>query len=454
MAFVFSPDVVAPLRSAAPTIAFALGLLLTAAVTALQAFLLWQQRRGRRREAQLARLTVDQGHLNTELTAANAELGRRERAAEGIAHARTRFLASASHDLRQPLHALALFTSALQRRVSDAVGLELVGNIQELIVSMQHMFTSLLNLSRLDAAAVEVVLKPHDIQALVSRMLVEFSLQAQAQAQAKGVSLRKAGRFPTIETDPVLLESILRNLVGNALKFTDTGGVLIAGRVRGTMLRIEIWDSGPGIEAVAFERIFPEFERAGSTGGRPGFGLGLPIARRLGHLIGAEIEMCSRLGHGSCFSIVVPLRLMRPDPAPAATGGDHGTLDGFRVLIVDNDHDVQRAMSLELEDLGCAVTAASDGLEALALLHAGAVPDLVLLDLHFGLGKADGWDIVDAFRAVRPDLPIILLTGSTDATTLERIRDSNIPALFKPVLPERLLQRVRDIMGACAAGPG
>ena len=445
--FRFPATSVARLQTNTPAMSAGLGGLATAALAGCLLLVVRRTERDRKQRAVMMDMMRTQEHTNAKLAEANRQLAQRERATAEMAHARTRFLAVASHDLRQPLHALALFTSALQRRVSDAVGLELVGNIRELTLSMQRMFASLLDLSRLDAGAVLAHKRPFEAEGLVATLFKEFS----AEAEAKGVSLRRAGRFPCVDTDPVLLEGVLRNLLGNAIKFTDRGAILIAGRPRANTLGIEIWDTGCGIAADQTERIFDEFERLGSN--KPGFGLGLPIVRQMCLLIGAEVSVCSRQGRGSRFAVQLPRAATGARNVPGGSAPSDVPLEGLRVLVVDNDGDVQRALSLELEDLGCIVQAASNQAEALSHMRGQDAPELVILDLQFDAGQPDGWAIADQLRGIWPTVKIILLTGTTDAATLERIHNSGLPAMFKPVEPERLAHAMGDLVGR-AAGPG
>lgn len=431
--FRFPRSVVLPMRTYEPWAFLLLGLVLTAAVATTLRMMASLAEVERKRHRETIDLMQRLEETNTALASANARLGERERAATEMAHTRTRFLASASHDLRQPLHALALFASALQRRVSDPVGRELVGNISDVTLSMQQMFTTLLDLSRLDAQAVAARLGICDPEALLGKLAAEFSILA----EAGGIALRRAGQAVPVTTDLDLLESVLRNLLGNAVKFTAHGGVLLAARPRRTQLRIEIWDTGCGIAAEDIDRIFEEFERVDTGTRTPGFGLGLPIVQRLCTLIGARIEVCSKPGQGSRFSIVLERSAECGRDALAAAPLPE-IAPGTRVLIVDNDDDVQRALSIELEDLGCDVQSLEDGEKAVRLLQLGDTPDIVLLDLQLGKGRMDGWAVVAALRSLHPSLKIVLVTGSTDAVTLERVRCSELPALFKPVRPDVL----------------
>jgi signal transduction histidine kinase len=428
------PDAVATrLRDSMPLLAGSLGLTITLALTGLVYLVGFQAERDRGRRRQTEDLMADLEQTNQALTISNAHLGDRERASIGLAHARTRFLASASHDLRQPLHALALFTSALTRRVTDPSAAELVANIHALGLSMQGMFTSLLDLSRLDTGSIQVRIGPCDLDALIGRLLVEYT----PRARAKNLSVRKAGRFPVLDTDPSLLESVLRNLLDNAIKFTDRGGILIASRTRRGARVIEIWDTGPGIPAQQQDRIFEEFERLEDSSAKPGFGLGLPIVRKLCALIGASVSVCSRPGHGSLFAVTLPLRGVPAMPATVGQRNQARPVETKSILLVDDDTSVSRALTVELVDCGHRVFAATNTADGLRLIQSSHMFDIAILDLRLG-GKHDGWALADAWRARRPGRPVVLMTGSTDAETLRRVRDSGLPVLFKPVAPHIL----------------
>ena len=427
--------VAARLRDNMPLLVASLGLTITLALTGLVYVVSDQAERDRSRRWETEVLMAELEQANDALMGANALLSDRERASVSLAHARTRFLASASHDLRQPLHALALFTSALARRVSDPSAVDLVANIHALGLSMQGMFTSLLDLSRLDTGSIQARIAPCDMGTLIGRLLVEYT----PRAKAKKLSVRKAGRFPVLDTDPSLLESVLRNLIDNAIKFTDRGGILIAGRTRGDAWVIEIWDTGPGIPAQQLDRIFEEFERLEDTGAKPGFGLGLPIVRKLCALIRARVSVCSRPGHGSRFAVTLPMARVPGTLAVSNPHIDSRPSVANTILLVDDDANVSRALTLELADCGHRVFAAATVADGMRLIQSDLAFDMAILDLRLG-GKHDGWVLADAWRARRGGSPVVLMTGSTDAETLRRVRDSGLPVLFKPVAP-RMLHR-------------
>ena len=295
----FSTAAVSPLYASTPTFTLLGGLVLTGGLGLLLFDYIRRTEIDRSRQRLLAALTRQQEQSNLALQDMNKKLEVRERTAAQLARGRTRFLAVAAHELRQPLHASTLLTTALLRRVNDAESREIVGSLQELTLSMHGMFTNLLDLSRLDGETLVVQIQPVALDALFVKIIGDLA----REAAGKGVSLRKAGTFPTIDTDPLLLETIGRNLIGNAVKFTDRGNVLVSARLRGASLKIEIWDTGPGIPPEQLERIFDEFERLRPTSNKPGIGLGLSIVRQLSRAIGADVTVCSKPGKGSRFTV-------------------------------------------------------------------------------------------------------------------------------------------------------
>ena len=440
--FSFPKTYIDGIRSFAPLTTAALGLFVTIGITGTLLILVRRSEADRTaRLAATAQMQV-QERANMVLESLNERLAQREQATAEALKDRTRFIALASHDLRQPLHALALFASALDRRVTDKVGLEIVGNIQNVIVGMQRMFTSLLDLGRLDTGAIAPKISVHRIDRLIGNLRREFEIEA----KEKHLQLRQFGSFPAVETDISLLEAVLRNLLNNAIKFTDKGGVLIAGRKRQGRLHIEIWDTGIGIAQNQIDVAFREFERLDDVRNRPGFGLGLSIVRRLCTLIDAPLDVCSRPKQGSRFSISLPLAYVAEAGDPGAAVASMQTVHGRRIVVVDNDAMVRQALVLELRDWGCAVQCAETGDQALSLIRSDGAPDLVVLDIALGAAQRDGWAIADEIRHLHPGQPILLITGSTDAATLERIQASELPAMFKPIELGSLLRTILDLV--------
>ena len=227
-----------------------------------------------------------------------------QREAEDALRAKSQFLAAASHDLRQPLHAMALFITALARRVKDPEGIEIVESLRVAVDSMRAMFAALVDVSKLDAGAMTPAPREFPIADLLAKMRTDFA----AQAEAKGIGIRVIECAATVRTDPALLEGMLRNLVHNAVKFTGQGKVLVGCRRRGRTLRIDVIDTAGGIAAEELEGIFDEFRRLqpGRKTGTEGLGLGLAIVRRLSRLLDLPVTVNSVVGRGTRFSIAVP----------------------------------------------------------------------------------------------------------------------------------------------------
>lgn len=378
---------------------------------------------------------------------ANAQLERARDEALAATLAKSRFLAAASHDMRQPLHALSLFASALERRVSGEEATRLLANLQQSIRSMQGMFSALLDLSRIEAGA----MVPRMERVVLAPLLAAIATEFGALAAEKGLRLVVVPSRIRLVTDPQMLEACLRNLVSNAVKFTTSGRVLVGVRMRAGQAVIEVHDTGPGIPADRLDDVFEEFERLGRTrnAGDDGLGLGLSIVRRTAELLGIEVGVRSRAGAGSCFSLVLPETARRAgtsdDPAIEAAL-HHAPRPGIRLLVLDDDPVVREAVRADLSDRGYAVTLAASPEEARSL---GLDFDGFLLDLDLG-GEEDGLDFARACaaRADRP-IPSLILTGSTDRKALNRLEKSGYPWLVKPASPDVLAGRLARMV----AGP-
>ena len=252
-------------------------------------------------ESQVADRTRELAVRNQALVKAYAD-------AEKATQAKSRFLAAASHDLRQPLHAMTLFARALSRRTQGEEAPRLVAQIEEALKSLKGMFDALLNVSRLDAGLIQ----PNPSHVSVSALIDGVSAGFRLEAESRGLRFLSRSVDAHLYTDPALLETMLRNLVSNAMKFVRSGGVALTARRRHDAIVFQVFDTGPGIGEDRRERIFEEFERAKEQahGQNEGLGLGLPIVRRYAALLGIDIQMSSRLGHGSCFSLIVPAPLI------------------------------------------------------------------------------------------------------------------------------------------------
>jgi len=381
-----------------------------------------------------------------------AELKERNRAAleareaaESANRAKSQLLAAASHDLRQPLHALGLYVAALAARARHADWRGLVASIQSAANALELQFGQLIDLSRLDAGALTAERGPVALAPLFERIAAEFA----PQAAARGLALRTAATSLTVDSDAGLLERIVGNLVSNAIRYTKRGGVLVGARRSGGEVAIDVVDTGVGIAGDQRERIFEEFYRIGageaSSATHRGMGLGLAIVRRFASLLGHRIRLESRPGSGSRFRILAP-RIPLPRRArravAAQTDGDRsrtGALAGNLVAVVDDDPAAVDAMSVLFETWGAVVVGAGT-LEALiaTLGTLERYPDLVVADLRL----ADGDSGIRAVRRLRDELgypvPAIIVSGDTGTHADREARAAGLMLLRKPVVAATL----------------
>jgi PAS domain S-box-containing protein len=383
--------------------------------------------------------------------------------AEAANLSKTRFLAAASHDLLQPLNAARLFTSALGQGDHDAKTLRAVDRIDSSLRAAEELLTALLDISKLDAGALEPRHTDFRVDDVLATLSVEFSMIA----RERGIEFHAVPCGATVHSDRQFLRRILQNFLSNALRYTRQGRVLLGCRRRNGMLCIEVWDTGPGIPAEHLERdIYEEFRRfqpRDETGAK-GMGLGLAIVQRMARALGHRVEVRSELGRGSVFSVEVPISVadavVAPQPAaprPAAR------LDEALVLCVDNEHSILEGMSRLLEGWSCEVITAADTPGALvALERVARAPDLVLADFHLD-GSDTGLKTIDEVRARWGEVPAVIITADYGETVRERVRHSGLAIMRKPVKPaalraimsQLLLARrhvVADASRAAAAG--
>lgn len=385
-------------------------------------------------------LTLDVGLERAELSVRDTA----HRVAMEESRNKSRFLATASHDLRQPLHALTLFLSALERRVEGDETRTIVASMKASVRSMQDMFRTLLDISKIDAGVLVPVPQEFAVGELIERLATEFT----GAAVAKDIMVRAVPTTLRTRVDPVLLESILRNLMSNAVKFTRSGSILIGARRHADKLRVEVHDTGPGIAADKQEIIFEEFQRGGEKSAE-GLGLGLAIVQRLALLIRAPISLRSRLGHGSCFAIELPLAAASAAaPSNIARLRPIAPIAGRRILIVDDNASIAEAMARELRDRGCAAVVAGDASEALAKFAGTLKPEAGVLDYDLGRGL-NGLELAEALnRANGAPFPVVLVTGSTDSDVLAALKKQGVVWLNKPVEPQLLAQALADLLAA------
>jgi PAS domain S-box-containing protein len=361
--------------------------------------------------------------------------------------AKSRFLAGATHDLRQPIHALNLFASALGRRVKDGEAGQLVKRMQGALDSLTRMFNALLDLSKIDSGLVNV--EPMDVR--LNDVLARIETEFGAQAAEKRLQLRVMPSSLMVRTDPILLENILRNLVGNALKFTKAGSILVGVRRSGAGARIEVHDSGPGIAPERIERIFEPYERSRQSADGPnsGLGLGLAIVQKLAGLLGFKVTATSKLGFGSALMLHVPAasiavrRVAPPSPEPQLQ-----IIRNARVIIIDDDDFVLDALGIEIADLGAAVSRATSTGRIMERLETETWPDLMIVDYQLQAGRT-ALDFLDEIgRRFGRTPPVILVTGSTENTVLKELEASGLSWLIKPVPPDVLRREMARAISA------
>jgi signal transduction histidine kinase len=363
---------------------------------------------------------------------------------------KTRFLAAASHDLRQPIHAMNLCLPVLRRLTPDSAAIAatmgtVTDRIQTSLDSMGKLLHLLLDVSRLDAGALEPKLEPCS----VGQCLQTVADQVQSQAESKGLVLRVVDRDHWVLCDAVMLQSMLSNLVHNAVRYTDRGGVLLGTRQRGDRIWIEVWDTGRGVPAEELPKLCEEFFQASNAHRQHsqtrGFGLGLAIVRRMAQLCGGELHIRSHLGRGSRFSIALPMsQAAEPTPTMAAP---KAPARSRKLLVVDNDVHILAAIQDLMRSWGHQIIVAQDVDEALtkAVRHADEI-ELALVDFHLG-DQASGVDVALMLRRLlKRELPLVLLTGDTSSEVRQLAEQAGVQVVYKPVKPATL----QGIIEGCA----
>ena len=393
----------------------------------------------------LAALFAERRRHETILMASEARLQDALRAAQKANHAKSSFLAAASHDLRQPLQSLSLLQKALEPYIQDDQAHALLARIGHSAKLMRGVLDSLLDINRLESGNLLPSFSDFPINDVFETVVVEF-LDAITEKRLQLQVVRSSIR---VHSDRHLLEVIIRNLLSNAVRYTNQGRVLIGCRRAGDRARIEVWDSGIGIENDDLHRIFEEHYQVQHDGRLEGLGLGLAIVRRLGGLLGHRIEVHSLPGKGSCFSIAIQMvsegataldQLQMMPPAKAA--------EPFRgtVLVVEDDSFVRSGLESLLKTGGLSVVPAAHGDEALALvIRQGVRPDLVLSDLNLS-GRINGVETIEALRlALARRVPAIVLTGDIRSQVLETIAKHDVAVVTKPLDGDALLQLINKI---------
>lgn len=377
-------------------------------------------------------------HTADELQQANAALLSARRDADEANATKSRFLAAASHDMRQPLHALSLYLASLERRVqATPEAVRIVASMNSAVRAMTRMFSALLDLARLEAG----VLRPEPRPFPVEDLLANVMEQARELDPARPERIRWVRTRLEALSDMDLLEVVVRNLAVNAVKYAADGRVLVGCRRRGDDLRIEVHDTGPGIPEAQLHQLFGEFVRGEANRSVEGLGLGLSIVDRLSRLLGHRVEVGSAPGRGSVFTVTVP----RAGGARRAeeASGEMSSLRGARVLLVDDEPLVLDAMGGALSDLGAQVRTAANGSAAVEAARAGV--DLCILDLY--LAGESGLDLLQQIEAALGGrVRCLFVTGSTASEALQSLRRSGRRWVTKPVPAHRLARIAAEIL--------
>jgi PAS domain S-box-containing protein len=362
--------------------------------------------------------------------------------------AKSRFLATASHDLRQPLQTLALLSGALRRTVVDPDCLDMLAQQEQALDAMSRLLNALLDISKLESGAIK--LEPTDFA--LDEIFEEMRRDFTSVAASKGLRLAIDATDVRVHSDPALVGQVLRNLLSNAIKYTRQGSVELRCEPRGGRARIEVRDTGVGIAPGQLPLIFDEFYQIGVTPNstRDGYGLGLSIVQRIARLLEFRVEVQSETGRGSTFSFELPAA----DSAPAQA---HASLDtaappleagpgAQRVLLVEDDVGVRNAMRSLFKIEGYLVATAATADEAVGLLEAHENFDLVITDYHLDAGHTGTEVISAARRALGDSLRAILVTGDTSSAVREIASNANIRITSKPINARELLELVRELL--------
>jgi len=386
--------------------------------------------------------------LEQQISTATQALREKKEEAEQATQAKSRFLAAASHDLRQPTHALGMFVTRLAQLPHDEQTRQLIGNLELSVRAMQNLLDGLLDISRLEALAVQVKLAPFPLSGLLAQLRQDLA----QTAHDKGLQLRIRESAAWVMSDAALLYRILLNLVGNALRYTDHGGVLVACRLvdAGTQVQIQVWDSGIGIAPEHQQDVFKEFYQVGNPARdrNKGLGLGLSIVQRTAGLLNHTLALVSRPGIGTRFAITLP----KVAPATEHVDALHSEheqqdeLQGAELLVIEDDALVRSALVGLLGGWGIRVHEAQGMAAAQQWVQRGLKPALILSDYRLQDGQ-NGIDVVLQLRGeLRYAVPACLMSGDTDANLMGAAQAAGLTLLHKPVRPAKLRNLLRRLL--------
>ena len=399
------------------------------------------------RTAELTRLTHRLMQEISERRAAEEAMRAAKAEAEQANLSKTKFLAAASHDLHQPLNAARLFLGALAAELHEPKNQALVSRIEAALETMGDLLNVLLDISKLDAGVWPVSMSSFAIGPVLERLRHEYA----AQADALSLELRLVPSNALVHSDRRLFERVMRNLISNALRYTGVGRILIGCRHRPDGLRVEVWDTGVGIPEADRDRIFGEFERLGGEARRhdKGLGLGLAIVERVSRLLGLDVEVCSCVGRGSCFSVRLDYARDNAiaDPGQASLSWLPVSLQGKCIAVVENDEPVLEGMQSLLSSWGCVVVPATSSAEALAVLAAtGREPDAIVADYH--LHDEIGTDAIARIRwRFGREVPALVVSGDRSRQLEAEIKALGFAFLAKPTPPAKMRAMLTSVLG-------
>lgn len=402
------------------------------------------------RELQEINETLEQRvHQRTlELREAIQDLEEARQSAEAANRSKTRFLAAASHDLLQPMNAARLFVSILrQQQKPKGEQARLVMRVDRSLTAAEELLNALLDISKLDSGMYD----PEPGVIAVTELFEKLRRRFKPLAANRKLKLRVHPIDAHIFSDRNLLYRIIQNFLANAIRYTEKGGVMLGCRIRGQALKISVWDTGVGIEPVDEQSIFQEFHRLDYAQrlDDKGLGLGLAICDRIARMLNHEMDLKSRPGHGSCFSVTVPLaspEMVAEQTLPDATPGESSRLEDLVVLCIDNEPDILEGMEMLLRRWGCTVMLACNQLEAARQVREKGAPDLVLVDYHLS-DQSNGIDVMEHLdRLLGTSLPAIVITADRSTELEEKVRHQRYGLLRKPIKPGALRALMTNTM--------
>lgn len=408
-----------------------------------------------------------QNHLLTQALRARYEkedlaqrLAEQVHIAQRASREKTLFFASASHDLRQPLHSLGLFGSALLARLKATPDEPIARNLMHCVDALETSFSAMLDVSKLDAGVIQPKLAPNPVADVFRRLASTYA----GHAEAQGLALRFKPGNKWVHTDAQLLERLLGNLIHNALKFTERGGVTLLARTQrgatGPHISIEVWDTGPGIPANELPRIFDEFYQVGNQerDRSKGLGMGLAIVQRLVDLMGLTLSVQSLRGRGTVFKLLLPSAPAQAKPMPASAletaSGTFRALNSLTVLVIDDEENVRISTAAALRQYGLQVEMADGLAQAQAVAtQLGRRLNAIICDFRLRSNE-DGIEVIATVREqLQRQVPALLVTGDTAPQRVRQAQESGLQVLYKPVKIHVLVEALRQLTEAQPVGP-